>query len=583
MKKVTTILIQGTLFTIDEDAYKMLNDYIKSINKHFEKYEDDTEITSDIESRIAEKFQNEIISNTHKTITQKDVETLIKAMGTIEDFTRDELDDEINEESSQSAKHLYRDPDQAMIAGICSGIGAYFSIDPLVIRILFILIVLFGGSGILLYIVLWILLPQAKTPLQKLQMRGDATTLSALEKNLKDGLNDLPVKSTKLAKYLNKQSHTLASFVSWIGKIIRFCIRILGGIFTLSFIFTTFWLTIFALIVLFRMQYSYFETTSQEGLRQILSVVSDTDYNFLVISVYLITLIPLLILCLASMGITLWKNLFKLPVVISLCAIWLLALGTFTIIGVKDKPLIEEKTNLVMAQINIQEQSSLITKEVQTENFNGIFASGNNTIILKQGPKNSVVVSGSQLQVNQLHINAHDNNLYIDQDFILASNQKICLFECFTKPTITITSPNFTSIYLSNNVSLSSDGDSQITNTENLTFNLQNNAKADIKLNGNSVGVSLSNLANLKITGTVNDLHAEVFNHADLDMKDTTTKEAMVLTKNLSFALLNVTDYLNASANDMSDISYYGAAKVEKYEDGRFSHVSFIGTIPPIK
>jgi len=195
MKKTLTVNISGIVFHIDEDAYFVLNDYLNSIRRHFAREKGGDEIFADIETRIAEMLGDRI-GDKRQVVTLEDVQEVIGRIGQLDEFGEDfsEGNTHSNSESTyqQIPKRLYRDPDNTMIAGICGGLGAYFHTDPLWIRILFIVTAFAGfGTPILVYLVLWIAVPEAKTAAERLSMRGEPVNLSNIEDNIGQEINNL--------------------------------------------------------------------------------------------------------------------------------------------------------------------------------------------------------------------------------------------------------------------------------------------------------------------------------------------------------------------------------------------------------
>ncbi|HVW66553.1 MAG TPA: DUF2807 domain-containing protein [Candidatus Peribacteraceae bacterium] len=195
MKKTISIQISGILFHVDDDAYEKLDQYLRSIRNHFAHLADRDEIVSDIESRIAEKFSEKLKKN-KQTIMLKDVEGLIESMGTVADFEEFETGNRTSEEDmyeekpkqderiSHHPRRLYRDPDNKVFAGVASGLALYFGIDPVIVRVIFVVLALFHGLGIIAYIILWIAMPMARTHSQRMEMQGEPVTLSGLEENI---------------------------------------------------------------------------------------------------------------------------------------------------------------------------------------------------------------------------------------------------------------------------------------------------------------------------------------------------------------------------------------------------------------
>lgn len=178
MKRTISINISGILFHVEEDGYELLKNYLATINRYFATYDDSQEITNDIESRIAEVFLSKLTPS-QQVITLANVEAVIAAMGSVEDFAAEEVLEEPGfqrrsayEEappySTAEPKKLYRDIQRKILGGVAAGVAHYFKTDPLWVRVLLLLFlfadafITFGAlSSITLisYIVLWIVLP----------------------------------------------------------------------------------------------------------------------------------------------------------------------------------------------------------------------------------------------------------------------------------------------------------------------------------------------------------------------------------------------------------------------------------------
>ena len=181
MKVTVNINLGGYAFHIDEDAYERLRNYLKNIERELSVEDSASEIITDIEGRIAELFRNRL-NNYKQVINMKDVEEVMTIMGTPEVISGGEPS---GNEPPRSSRRMYRDPDGRIFGGVCSGLAAYFNWDPLVMRILFAILIFAGGAGIGLYLVLWIVLPEAKTTAQKLEMRGDPVTIENIKDSVK--------------------------------------------------------------------------------------------------------------------------------------------------------------------------------------------------------------------------------------------------------------------------------------------------------------------------------------------------------------------------------------------------------------
>jgi len=208
MNKIFNINLGGYPFTIDEDAFKKLDKYLKAISGHFSASEGCEEIVSDIESRIAELFTENLKGR--PIISMREVDKVIGVMGTPEEFgateeghkeknsqTRSEPKEEKN---WRTGKRLFRDADEKVVGGVCAGLAAYFGIeDPVWVRIAFAVSV-FTGFGFLLYFVLWIAIPEARTSGDKLSMRGEKIDVSNIARKVEEEMTQLADTITEMTK-----------------------------------------------------------------------------------------------------------------------------------------------------------------------------------------------------------------------------------------------------------------------------------------------------------------------------------------------------------------------------------------------
>lgn len=172
MDKTININLGGTLFRIDEEAYRILRDYLQAIDSKFRNVPGGNETIEDIESRIAEIFQSQ--KGLAGVITRENVEAMIAIIGKPEEFGQTETTGHPYEHTEPQRKRMYRNPDDAIIGGVCGGIGAYLNTDPVWIRILFVISVFFALLGAFVYLALWLVIPSASTDSRKKEMYGSA-------------------------------------------------------------------------------------------------------------------------------------------------------------------------------------------------------------------------------------------------------------------------------------------------------------------------------------------------------------------------------------------------------------------------
>lgn len=240
MKKTLSINISGIIFNIDEDAYKLLNDYLSTIRGYFNNSEGQEEIMADIEARIAEMLQ-EKVSKSKQVITIEDIEAMIAILGQPEDYIDpDEMESESfqsaqkaskSQQKSSSYKRLYRDKEHFILGGVCSGVGHYLGIDPVWVRLAF-LVAFFGyGTGLLAYIILWIIIPEARTTAEKLEMRGEPVNVSNIGKTIENEMENVKDKFDQFRKS-GKAEEMGQRSLNFIQQLFQYIFRFIKFVFT---------------------------------------------------------------------------------------------------------------------------------------------------------------------------------------------------------------------------------------------------------------------------------------------------------------------------------------------------------------
>ena len=224
MNKTVNINLAGLFFHIDENAYGKLQRYLDAIRKSFTDAQGREEIIQDIEARIGELF-NERVKNERQVIGLTEVDEVINIMGQPEDYRLDEdlFEDEPQPTyASNTSKKLYRDTDASFIGGVCSGLGHYFQIDAIWIRVALILLTIFSWGGfILIYIAFWIFVPVARTTTEKLEMRGKVVNIDNIQRKVKEGFDTVAdsVKNVDYVKYGNQARKGADSLAGSLGKV----------------------------------------------------------------------------------------------------------------------------------------------------------------------------------------------------------------------------------------------------------------------------------------------------------------------------------------------------------------------------
>lgn len=260
--------LSGIIFHIEEDAYDKLNNYLSTIKGYFKNSEGCDEIMSDIEARIAEMLQGKV-SATKQAVLMADVDSMIAIMGKPEDFagenesakseTNNRQENRENKDAHQATgrRRVFRDPDDKIIAGVCSGIGNYFGFDPIWLRAAFALSFFIFGSGLLLYIILIIIIPKAKTTAEKLEMRGEKVDVNTIGKAVNEEFEEFKdrvkefgneVKSpenkrrikSSIQKTVDFIGELLQSILKTIAKITAFLLVFIGIVLMVGLLATVF-------------------------------------------------------------------------------------------------------------------------------------------------------------------------------------------------------------------------------------------------------------------------------------------------------------------------------------------------------
>lgn len=556
MKKTIPTSIANTLFYIEEDTYKELDEYLTSIRAHFASSPDSIEIIHDIEDRIREQFieftggENKSDSKTgnERIITAAHVTELIKRMGRPEDFGDDAntaADGTSNNANSKSAnannkqaRKLYRDGEHQVIAGVASGIGAYLNVDPVVIRIIFLISVFLGGAGVIAYIILWIAVPEAKTASQKLEMQGDPVTLQSVSDKIKEKINQIDKDEVKdKAKTVgNDIGRGIGNFLSAIARSIG---PILGGIIGVAF-------KIIAIAAIIGIAFAFFAAAFNPGTGlldfPVHDFMSPAMYYILLSLVFLAGIIPFIFLSTLGSIFLRKKTFFKGTAATILLSIWMIAIfGSITFAGTLGKNV----QNYVQTDPKFQETSQVVTL---TE-FDALIAENAQNITIVPGETYAATITGRKNDIERVTFDSIDKTLRVhNKDDI-----NLCFF-CFRFGTkIVLTTPTaITSI-----------------NTENASKVIYEGTLKDIK-------VDLENASMIYLKGTATTLTGNLQNASKLDAAGLITETVDLDLQNASKAEVYATKHLKAQAMNASKVTQYGPADTDDVDTQNGSDVETV-------
>ena len=340
MNKTVNINLAGIFFHIDEDAYAKLQHYLDAIKRSFTNTQGKEEIIADIEARIAELF-NEKKKEDRQVIGIKEVEEVIAIMGQPEDYMVDEeiFEDEpvYTKATKSSGKQLFRDTEHSYVGGVSSGLGHYLGIDFIWVRILWILLTIFSsGAFILIYIALWIFVPEAKTTADKLAMRGEEVTISNIEKKIREGFDNVTgkVKDVDYQKYGNQARNGANSAATAIGDIITFILKVFVKLIGIVLIILAGSVLISLFVGLFTV--GTFGIIDAPWSSYVEMAVSGAPLWLLWLLGFLIVGIPFFFLFVLGLKILVGKlRSIGTPAKLVLLGLWILALVGATVIGIQ--------------------------------------------------------------------------------------------------------------------------------------------------------------------------------------------------------------------------------------------------------
>ncbi|WP_298952785.1 PspC domain-containing protein [uncultured Nonlabens sp.] len=338
MNKTININLAGLFFHIDEDAYQRLQRYVAAVRKSFAGTSGADEIMSDIESRIAELFL-EKRANEQQVISINHVEEVINIMGQPEDY---EVDEEIFEEQtsrknyrhSGKNKQLFRDTQNGYVGGVSGGMGYYLGIDAVWLRVAWVLLVFFSvGWAIPIYILLWILVPDAVTTNQRLTMMGKEVNISNIEENFKQGFEPVVDGQTDADHRIVGQKGKRGSirFFGFLGSLIKgffkALVKIIGLIVFLSATSALIGLVVSLITA------SFIDVDGQNLMHFFDVVIPHHQASWILLTAIIFAVgIPLLVL--AILGLKLLVNNLKsigMPAKIILVVLWIISIIVLSI------------------------------------------------------------------------------------------------------------------------------------------------------------------------------------------------------------------------------------------------------------
>lgn len=375
MNKTVNINLGGMFFHIDEEAYQKLSRYFEAIKRSLTNSNGQDEIIKDIEMRIAELFA-EKHSAGKQVISLRELDEVIAVMGQPEDYR---LDNEENEgpktsftSQNKPIKKLYRDKDGGMIGGVLAGLGHYFGVDKVWIRIFFLILLLVYGTGILAYIILWIVMPEAVTTSEKLEMTGEPVNISNIEKKVREEFDNVSekIKNVNYDEMGNQVKTGADRIASNFGKVFMSIFKVFAKVLGVLLIFSALPVLIMLLIGVFTIGTSAFVEFPWNEFIQAGNFSDFPAWTFGLLIFFAIG-IPFFYLMILGFKLLI-TNMKSLGNVVNytLFALWIISLGLLITIGMNQMMEYSTEGRSVNKQtLNMNPQDTLQIKFIHNDYY----------------------------------------------------------------------------------------------------------------------------------------------------------------------------------------------------------------------
>lgn len=329
MEKTIIINIGNTIIHIEESAYELLKAYLNEVKQYFANHADDLEIVTDIENRIAELLTEQLEEQKKQVVDSANVNSVIAQMGKVQDFDTVEEGEEApvinnNYQYQYTEKKLYRDMDDRVVAGVCAGIAHYVNADPKWIRLATLLISIAGGFGLLVYAILWIIMPKAKSRIERMEMKGEPANLQGFQKNLDEELQAVKERLGEVNKHAQpifaRLGNFIGEFFEWLGRFIsgtgKIIFKVIAGfivVFGVLFLIT--------LIIGTAAFQGFWDASIYEYFP--FSIINEGNRGAILFGAFIVCFVPVLALVLFSIRVAFNKQAINKTLSFALLIIWL--------------------------------------------------------------------------------------------------------------------------------------------------------------------------------------------------------------------------------------------------------------------
>ena len=533
MNTTITINLAGMAFYIDENACNVLRSYLQSIEKNLSSDTDKKEVMRDIEARIAEIFSDMRRREHVEVISIDMVRAVMDQLGKPDDFREETTEEPSTVDSLKQVFHrkIYRDSSNQLIGGVCSGLGYWMGINAIWVRLVFLLCLLIWGITLPIYIILWIIMPEAKTAAQRLDMRGEEPTVENIQKEIE----------IQKANPSNGNGGCLLTLL----KIFVWCV---GGFFLFI-----------ALIILFAV------TMGLVGALSGLAAASPIGMLGLLFSGngWLVTLFIILVLIVVGLPIvgiiyaivkffrkgehaspkTLWIAFF----------IWLAAVAGSIGIGIHEL-IHNEEISSALQSLDYPERlfydeddENNVQTALEVEPFHSISISGVSNVRLSQADEQYVTANN----LDDLTVEVHDSVL--------------CISTGKEGADLWIQAPEIRAIALNGTARLRTN---DMLTTDNLKIGTQGASRLSLKAQVQSLDLSCSGASDIELEGQADNFDIHVSGASEVDAENLNVRIAKMAVSGASKVEINVSDTLDVHASGFSKIVYSGDPYVSSAVSG---------------
>jgi phage shock protein PspC (stress-responsive transcriptional regulator) len=415
MNKTVTINLGGIVFHIDEDAYQKLSRYFDAIKRSLTNSSGQDEIIKDIEMRISELLGEKLLSDKH-VIGLKEIDEVIAVMGQPEDYIiEEEPKSEPAYQAQKKSKKLYRDKDKGMIGGVAAGLGHYFGIDVVWIRVIMLLLLFGAGTGVLAYIILWIATPEAKTTSEKLEMTGEPVTISSIEKKVREEFDSVSekFKNVDYDKYGNQIKTGADKLAGSLSEIITNIFKVFAKFLGVILIITGLTVLFFLFVGIFTLGTGVF---IEFPWQEFVNAGNFTEYPIWVFGLLMFLAVGIPFFFLTLLGFRLLSPTIKSIGSISkytLLALWILAIAALISIGIQQASEVAYEGKTVQKEnLNVQPTDTLqikfryneyYTKDIDdNDNFRFVQDASNNQLIYSNNIRFEILKTDEKLPFIQI-------------------------------------------------------------------------------------------------------------------------------------------------------------------------------------